>query len=302
MLRSPLEALGEQPATTAAAILALAAWLWMAAASATVYLQLKPTADAWFERSAPVVYLQPGAAEADIDELAREIEQWSQVEHTEFRSSEELLEALEERIGEEDTAALGIDGTVMPSGLVVVPRIWWADGVEFGERLETLVDRQSVVGIDAPEGRFVEWLRRGRTASVAVAICVVVGLAATLVMFGAVLRRMQRREWREKHLLEVFGASPASLKRATLVRGTAVGLAAGLVGATGYLPWTLIVDEMAVGVAGAGELSPVEAAAGAVGIAAVGLVIGVAAGWLCRGATKETDERAMKSLLTWERR
>ena len=80
MLRSPLEALKRHRVATAGVIAVLAATLWLGAAVVIAGYQVDTGATAWFERFAPVVYLEPTAGDAVSESLGRELEDWSPVE------------------------------------------------------------------------------------------------------------------------------------------------------------------------------------------------------------------------------
>lgn len=302
MLRSPLEALGETRWQTVGVVVALAAALWMAAATVAAVDQLESVSEGWFESFVPAVYL-----EADVDDqkpaaLAEELRDWSQVRDVDIEGPEVAFERLEEHLGDDEVRDLEVDEQMMPIRLVVHPQVWRPGSVEMLARAEALEERDYVVAVDVPSSRVAETVDRGRLVVWAVGAVAVVVLVAAMASLAMLLGRLRERERREHHLLEVFGASPGSLRLASLWRGMFVGAVAGVVAGVAFVGWSLLVDDVVARIAGESAMSAGRSALWASALAGAGLSIGGLVGWLCgRPGGRQDGGQQMESLLEWQR-
>lgn len=300
MLRSPVESLARHRGTTAGVVIAMAASLWLVAALGSAIIQIQNGADAWWDEFYPVVYLDSGTTEAEVDQVRDEIDSLSQVSAVTVESAEAMVDRLAEEFGADEVRAMGVEASMMPTALVVQPSIWRPGEPELVARLEAMKVRQSVMDVDAPEPGALSWLKRGRTVVGGVAAAVVAVFGASVIGLASFLRHLQYRHRRENHLLEVFGATPMALRRATLFRGLVLGTAAGVVAAIGFLPWALAADGVVAEVAGTGAMSAATSAIVSVVILTTGAVVGIVAGWGCARPFEERGDERMESLLEWE--
>ncbi len=299
MLRSPFTVFAQHRGTTAAMIFGLGAALWLVAATASGAVQLESAADGWWQQFSPAVYVDKPADGSSTRKLVAEISEWSEVGAVDVEGREEQFSALEEHLGPDEIGRLRVDESMMPTRIVVEPRLWRPGEVELVARIEALEVREEVVGIDAPGAGALAWMERARIAVGGVLIVVVIIAVVALIVLASWLRRLQQREWRENHLLEVFGASPTALRMATLWRGTVLGGAGGLVAAIGFLPWALVVDKLVVDLAGTGAMPAVRAALWAGGLVVVGLVAGAGVGWGCSRPSSDGRKQRADALLDW---
>ncbi len=302
MLRSPLSALADFRGTTLGVVFALAAALWFIMVAMTSAVQLQSAAEGWWEQFLPVVYLEPQVGDEYRAAVREEIEGWSEVDSVRVDEPEEILSRLQDHLGEDDAAEWGVKPAMMPTGLVVRPRIWRPGQVELLARLEALEVRSRVLAVDAPKPQALAWMDGARAVIVGFGVMVVILLLSALIGLATFLYRLQEREGDENHLLEVFGASPAVLRRSTLLRGVILGTAAGALGGLAFLPWSLVLDGVVVDLVGVGALPAQRAALWAVVMVPVGSALGTAVGWVCGRPKRGGGSERSKSLLDWERK
>jgi cell division protein FtsX len=185
--------------------------------------------DQWLETFRPRVYLQGESGEAEAKELAGELRGWSSVEAVDVRPPTDAHEAARERIGDEELAEVGVESSMFPYSLAVVPASRWGNDVELVSRIRGLETREFVETVDVPSQRvgrvlsWLDWVVIGGMVSLLAAL----GLATWLL--GTFLRRIRRARRRQLSVLERFGAEPGELRRGTWVRGLTIGTWAGIV-------------------------------------------------------------------------
>ena len=300
MLRSPLESLGRHRLATVGVVMALAASMWLMAALGASVVQIQAGAVAWWEQFVPVVYLEEGVDEAEVAYLREEIEEWSAVASVTVETADEFVDRLKAEFGTEEVEAMGVEASMMPTALIVEPRVWQIGEAELVARLEAMEVRRSVMDVEAPEPGVLSWMESGRSLLIGAVVAVVVVAGASLVGMVGLLRNIQHRHRRENHLLEVFGASPGALRRPTVIRGLALGTAGGLMAALGFLPWALALDGFFVAIVGVGAMPATVSAIWALGLIAAGVVVGLVAGWGCSRSPKKGRTQGMESILEWE--
>ena len=299
-MRSPLDSLGHHRAATAGVVLALAASMWLVAAVGVAVFQIQQGASTWWASFSPVVYLEGGADSEEVERLRTEIEGWSEVSTVTVEGPQKMMARLKEEFGAEEVEAMGVEASMMPTALVVTPRLWRPKEVELVARLEAMEVRRSVVEVEAPAPGALDWMERGRSVAAGVLIAAAISLMASLIGFSSFLRHLQYRHRRENHLLEVFGASRWALRRPTLIRSLVLGTTAGAVAAIGFLPWVLTVDGFVEEVVGAGAMTATEMALWSVALVALGSGLGAALGWRCSRPHDVGTGAVMESLLEWE--
>ena len=298
MLRSPVAILGDHRVATVGVVMGVAVAMWFGAALVMSGVQLHQGATTWWEDFAPAVYLEPGISEEAVEAMAEEIAGWSSVAAVEVMDAEEMLALLQGHLGDEEVE---VTAMMMPTRLVVEPQIWRPAEVEVLARLEALEVRSSVIAVDAPRPGALAWLEQARRVALGALVMALLGLLGALVGLGVLLRRLQELERRENHLLEVFGASPSSLSRPAVWRGTTLGIAAGVVGGGALLPWALFLENLMEELVGAGAIGALEAAVWAGVLVVVGAVLGGATGWICGRPSGRTDRDEKATLLEWDR-
>lgn len=298
MLRSPLEALDDHRWQTVGVVVLLAAALWMAAATAASLQQLEAASQGWFEAFVPAVYLEADVEDRSVETLVEELEDWSGVRGVDVEDPEIAYRRLEEQLGAREVRDLEIDERMMPVRVVVRPETWRPGTVDLVARVEALEERDHVVAVDVPSAEVGERVDRIRMVLFGTAAVVAVALLGALASLVLLLRRLQRSERREHHLLEVFGASPASLRRVSLWRGMFVGAVAGLVAAVAFVAWSLVVDELIYEWAGHSAMTATRSALWGSALIGLGVVSAGAVGWLFGGPGGDEET---ESMLEWQR-
>lgn len=299
MLRSPLAVFSEFRGTTGAVVVVLAVAMWFVTVGLAAALQLQTATDGWWEQFLPVVYLE---AQIDGDHqraLKAEIEGWSEVASVAVDEPEALLARLEAHLGDDAIGDIGVDASMMPTGLIVRPRVWRPGQVEALARLEALEVRPSVIAVDAPKPGALAWVDGARKVIIGWSLMVLILFGGALIGLGAFLRRLQEHERGENHLLELFGASPSVLRRSTLLRGVILGTAAGTLGGLAFLLWSLSLDGLVVDLVGVGALSAERSALWACALVPVGMVSGALVGWICGWPRAGGNGEGRESLLDW---
>lgn len=300
MLRSPLVALGKYRWSAAAVVVSLAAMLWFGASLGAVAAQVEEAGAKWWENFHPVVYLEAEVDPGVLAELVGEVEGWPGVGSLEIREPAAALRTLQEKLGEDEVQRLGVDERMMPTALLLSPTVWQPGQVELVARLKALEVRDEVVGVDVPDGQTLQWLNQGKRVLSGLGLAAFIGLLGALGGLAGFLRRLQEDERWENHLLEVFGAAPGVLRRASFWRGAALGAGAGVLAGAGFLPWALALDDIWAKVLGASAEGAVQAGLGAIGLVLIGLVLGGVTGWLVGEPAKRKSSGGMETLLRWE--
>jgi cell division protein FtsX len=275
--------------------------LWLVAAGGASALQFPQASQGWWEQYLPVVYLQAGIGAEEVDALKEEMEGWSAVSSVEVEDEEVSFARLEEALGVDEVREMGVSVEMMPVQLVGHPQVWRPGQVEIIARVEAMEMRDIVVEVDAPKAGALSWIQNGRIIASVFAVVVVLALLGALFTLGAFLRRLQEKERREYHLLEVFGASSAALRRPNLWRGMGLGTVAGGLAGMAFLPWSLSLDRFVAGIAGVGALPDILTALCAVALLPVGLFFGGLVGWISSRRSRARSPGKMEGLLDWER-
>ncbi len=296
MLRSPLQLLSAHRAQTTAVVLVMAVALWLVAAVPAALIQLQTGADHWFEQFVPVVYIDPGADEQTLVTMVEEIDDWDGVAGVEHHDSSRAYERIGDVIGDDELASMGVTEAMVPELLIIEPVLWKPGQIELLARAEALEERQEVVAVDVPDARSLEWMDDARWMVAALGATALIALIAALAVVVNFLRMLSRRERREHHLLEVFGAKPRVLRFPALWRGLVVGASAGTAAAVGFVGWSLLLDRVVVGLAGIGAMSALDSALWAGALFVVALLLGAVAGWI--GGQPPADG-SKNSMLEW---
>lgn len=234
MIRSATEPLKARPGRTAVILLVFA--LAMVLPGSLIFASSVSTSivNQWLADFEPVVYLHPTADQEAADELAAEIEEWSEVETVDVRGPKEGFELAKKRVGKDRLTEVGVDASMFPHSMVIESSSLLTSNVDLVARLTALETRETVdvvdVASDGAKGILV-WLDRlfyGGLAMLGLA------LAVGLYLVGMYLRELRRRERSESALLERFGATPGEIRRVTFLRGVVLGLWSGIA-STGVL-------------------------------------------------------------------
>ncbi len=228
MIQSSIAPLRERPGATSLVVAALAFALILPGMVVFCSYSAAQLGDQWLEAFRPLVYLQAEAGEAEADELAGEIRAWSSVDDVEIRTPSEAHEAARERLGDEELAEVGVESSMFPYSLTVVPASRWGNDVELVSRIRGLETREFVETVDVPSqrvGRILSWVR---WAGVGGGMLLLAALGFATWLLATFLRGIRRARRSQLRVLERFGAEPGELRRGTWVRGLTIGIWAGI--------------------------------------------------------------------------
>lgn len=303
MLRSPLAVLGEDRWMSFLVVLGHGAALWMLFVTAAMALQLEESAREWWGSYLPVIYVDSGDGGLYAEGLKEEVRGWSGSFEILYKGAEEILAEVSAEIGEEESLRLGLRPEMMPTVLVVELDLLRPGQDELIARIEALEVREEVLSVDVPGPEALDWVRKGRAVIGALGFAVVILYLFALAFLAVVLRHFQRKEGRENHLLELFGASSASLSRATWIRGATLGALSGGLGAALFVPWALSFLSFLDFLALRAILSAGTAALWALAMLCLATLAGFFVGLFCARPEKScTESFRMESLLRWERK
>lgn len=229
MLRPPLAALTSRPVESLSLVLLLACALTLPGAVSMGAMMTQTSAQAWLERYEPTVYLDAHATPEQVRELQKELGAWSSVERAQLRSPEGAVETLRARLGEEAVEHLGIGPAMMPTSILLKPKVALRDHVQLIAAVQGLEARDAVASVDVPSAQSSKMLHAAHATAWAALVCMLMLWVLSLGLLWAFLRRVLKDEHQEMALLEQFGASGFSLVRAHWVRGAAMGGVGGVV-------------------------------------------------------------------------
>jgi cell division protein FtsX len=305
MIRSPLQGILERPLrallTVVGGGLLLGAALIVLLASQVASVSI----ERWTERFEPAVLLEPDANSEERRDLKETIRGWAAVEGVKMLSPSENLEQAKDRLGSESFKRLELDAELFPTVLVVDVGGLGSGDVEFASRLQALETHASVDSVVYPSpqpARWGGWVRDARWGAWAL-LALSIGLV--LWQTTVLLWEIQAAETHERQLLERFGAKPGQFRRSLLLRGLAVGVGIGGVGAS--LTWVTFWSLEGTLQPLFGGLAPIGAFGGrAVWLLALGPAVGVGAAILATrrdtpGASEGSSTHpGLESVLTEE--
>ncbi|MFW5968631.1 MAG: permease-like cell division protein FtsX [Persicimonas sp.] len=291
---------GSHPLRALVAVAVLFFALLLPSALALVACVTTEVADGYLDAFRPVVYLEAGAQTDEADALVDELQSWSAVKSATVRTPGEAHADLNERLGPDETARLGVDEGMLPYSIVVEPTVPVFGHARLLADVSALEVRSHIARVDIPSGKAVEALSVARWM-LAFGILLAVGsLLAGLGHLRDSLVRRAEHDAERRRLLEMFGATPGSLSRPILTGGVTVGAVAG-VAATVALGLVLAVwygaQPQLIGQSFRGS--------GGVWLTlfvpmAVGPLIGLAAGWLANRQLRgrlDFDELDLRDML-----
>lgn len=290
MIKSSNAPLRERLGATSLVVAALAFALILPGMVVFCSYSVAQFGDQWLETFRPLVYLQAEAGEAEAKELAGELRGWSSVDDVDVRTPSEAHEAARERIGDEQLAEVGVESSMFPYSLTVVPASRWGNDVELVSRIRGLETRPFVDTIDVPSqrvGRILGWVK---WAGLGGGILLFVALGFVVWLLAVFLRQIRRAKRSQLSVLERFGAEPGELRRGTWVRGLTVGIWAGVVAFGSMLgsaiAWRTFVDGFWQPLTVDSYLHWIVVGAPLLVAPGLGLLVGV---WVSRRGATESD-------------
>lgn len=228
MIRPPLEALKRRPLETLclAALLALA--FALPGTVAIISLMTQHTTQHWLSQYEPHLYVSPTATPEQVQALSAEISTWDGVAKVIHRSPTQAIESLEKRLGKEHVQHLGLGPSMMPTSLIIQPRVPVIDHLNVIAKASGLEARPTITTVDVPSAQTSDLLQTTKTFALSAMVIMIVLYLIALFLLGAMLHRLVGDEHKELALLEQFGASPLSLVRASWIRGATMGLLGGV--------------------------------------------------------------------------
>lgn len=232
MIESPLEIFKRNRAQTFSMIVALAAALIFPCLAFMVVFGGQDVASRWIESYQPVVYLVPDATEAQVKDLRAELESWPSVSEVVLRSPAQAKRSLETRLGRDSIESLGISDSMLPTSMILVPSQGLSGHIDLVSKTAGLEARMEVDRVQVPGVTGVRVLSMISGGLIFSSLLALLSLLAFCLLLSGYLKRLMESEKEMADMMSIFGASSASLRRPTLVRGVGVGGWAGGVAAT----------------------------------------------------------------------
>ena len=199
--------------------------------------ELSAVRDRWSRAGRATVYLQAGATDAEVADLARALESTSGVKRVRLVTS---TEARREVVADESDAALAaLPASAFPASL----EVGFADEVEDAELTNMATKLRALPAVDTVE-TYQRWTERlsallggGVTASACLAVIV---LCAVVSVIGSTMRLLLQRRKIEVEVLKLVGATNAFVRRPFVLEGATQG-AAGALGAIVLLGFLFLI-------------------------------------------------------------
>lgn len=229
MLRPANDLLKDRKAETATAVAVLAFALILPCVAVLAAAFVGDAAETYLDAYRPIVYLSADAKEAEATVLADELGEWTSVGEAKLRTPSEAFSQLQERLGNQEVAKLGVSAKMLPYSVELVPSTPVVGHLDLIAEASGLEARMEVESVDVPSAQaakalsFVRWLLWLGAAMLIV--LVITGISQV----RGFLIRLADDSTRETELLALFGAPPSKLERASLVRGVTVGVWAGVI-------------------------------------------------------------------------
>jgi len=207
------------------------------AAALLVVTNLSAVRDRWSRAGRATVYLQAGATDAEVADLARALESTSGVKRVRLVTS---TEARREVVADESDAALAaLPASAFPASL----EVGFADEVEDAELTNMATKLRALPAVDTVE-TYQRWTERlsallggGVTASACLAVIV---LCAVVSVIGSTMRLLLQRRKIEVEVLKLVGATNVFVRRPFVLEGATQG-AAGALGAIVLLGFLFLI-------------------------------------------------------------
>ncbi len=228
MIRSPMVACGERRLETAAVVVTLVLALFVPSVLGLGAILSHDAGKAWLEAYRPIVYLHPDTSNEGVDRLVEEVSGWHGVERVDVRRSKDSFEVLSERLGADDLDALGVTPSMFPVSLEIVPRYPVAGHVDLVASVSALEARMEVDAVDVPGAVPLRLVSMAHVVGLIALLLGILALVAAGIALFTYLIRIRESERDLEAVLGIFGAYPAELRRASLIRGGVLGLWSGL--------------------------------------------------------------------------
>jgi hypothetical protein len=229
MLRPANDALRRRKAETATTIAVLAFALILPCMAVLAAAFVGDAARSYLEAYQPIVYLSSDAGSDEADEIAAELGGWPTVDDATVRTPDDAFAVLQERLGNQEVAKLGVSAKMLPYSVSLEPSTPVLGHLDLIAAVSGLEARMEVESIDVPSPRAAQTLSFVRWLLWLGGVLLVVLVATGIGQGRAYLLRLEDELQDESELLALFGAPPAKLSRATLVRGVTLGAWAGAV-------------------------------------------------------------------------
>jgi cell division protein FtsX len=229
MLRPANDALRRRKAETATTVAVLSFALFLPCMVVLAAAFVGDAASSYLQAYRPVIYLSADAGNAEAAELADELSTWTTVGDAEIRTPDDAFETLQQRLGDQEVAKLGVSANMLPYSVILEPSTPVISHLDLIASVSGLEARMEVESVDVPSPRaaqtlsFVRWLLW--LGALLLLVLVVTGISQA----RAYLLRLEDELAGESELLALFGAPPPKLSRPTLVRGVTIGAWAGAI-------------------------------------------------------------------------
>lgn len=284
--------------STTVAVLAFALFLPCMAVLAAAFVG--DAARSYLQAYRPIVYLSADAESAEADELARELAAWPTVDDARVRTPDDAFAALQERLGNQEVAKLGVSAKMLPFSVILEPSTPVMGHLDLIASVSGLEARMEVESIDVPSPQAAQTLSFVRWLLWLGALLLVVLVVTGIGQGRAYLLHLEDELAVESELLALFGAPPASLSRATLVRGVTLGVWAGAIAFAGLFVVLLMWQDARAAIVGISHGSTAWSWAAVAVPLVFGPLFGLIAAWIANRSRRrdmKKDDMELQTLL-----
>jgi cell division protein FtsX len=215
---------------TVAVVVLLSMAMVLPAGVAAAGLSARVGAEAWLASYRPVVYLARQTGSEATGQLVEELEGWTLISQVVHRTPAQAMSDLEQRLGKDELARLGIKESMLPHSLIIEPALPVVGHVELASRLAGLEARMEITNVDIPSPLALRTLSSVKWLLLTALAMILLFVLTAAYLTAAHLRALQRRERQEWLVLELLGATRAEMRQPTMIRALTIGLAAGGLG------------------------------------------------------------------------
>lgn len=257
MIQPPVEALKQRRWESIAILLLLTTALTLPSLLLLTTARAESHLATWLTSYHPVVYIQEGTSPEQITLLHDELRARADIAAITKRSPADALAQLQTSLGPEHVTHLGLSEAMLPTSLVITPQVPLHGHITLASSLAALEARPEVAVVDLPDKDALKLISVARSISLMALLLAIALLTTATILTRAFLATIQRESRRELELLELFGASRASLSRPTRARAMLLVGASGAASSLLLLLAQLNIDRWARAISGLDAAAPI---------------------------------------------
>jgi cell division protein FtsX len=228
MIRSPLQPLRHRPAETAAIIALLAIACALPASLLMASTMTQHGLKRWLHAYEPVITLKHDVAPAQIAQLEADLRAVPYVASITSRSPKDALAIASQRLGPEQTQALGLVPDIFPHSIVIHPEPPVHGHLSLVAHLSSFEAHPAVEDLDLPSPSALQALSTTHNLILLTLLLLTTLLATSTALLAAFLKRLEDDQHQELAILELFGAPRRALTRPSTWRALVLGASSGL--------------------------------------------------------------------------